>query len=398
MKIAIIGAGIGGLTAALCAHHYGHDVTVFEQAETLSEVGAGIQIPPNAMKVFQALGIDNLILENAFRPEAIELRMGESGRTIFNVPLARQAVQRWGAPYLHIHRADYIEALHRALINRAPEAIKLGAAVKTYSQNGASVTIALQDGREFPADVLIGADGIKSVIRTAMLGDDKPVFTGNVAWRAVVPIEALSEYIPNPTACAWMGKGRHAVTYRLRGGKLVNFVGVVERSDWTKESWNELGEKQDALNDFAGWHPVITNLIQSVRPQALYQWALFDRPPLDRWIDGRAALLGDAAHPMLPFLAQGAAMAVEDAWVLAQEISKTDRPINASLKAYETRRLPRTSRVQAASRANMKTFHQHTRFGQIKTYGLMWLAGQLAPGIIHRRMNWLYGHALAIGD
>ena len=394
MKIVIIGAGIGGLTAALCAHHFGHDVAVLEQAATLGEVGAGIQIPPNAMKIFQALGIDNLILEKAFRPQAIELRMGVSGRTIFNVPLSGQAVQRWGAPYLHIHRADYIAALRTSLMTRAPKAMMLGAKAKTYRQNAAGVTVSMQGGAELSADILIGADGIKSNIRTAMLGEDKAIFTGNVAWRAVVPIKALGEHIPNPTACAWVGKGRHAVTYHLRGGTLANFVGVVERGDWTDESWSEIGDKLDAIHDFAGWHPVITNLIQSVEAGALYRWALFDRPPLERWTDGRAALLGDAAHPMLPFLAQGAAMAVEDSWALAQEISKTDRSVEMSLKAYERRRLPRTSRAQAASRANMKIFHQKTRLGQIKTYGPMWLAGQVAPSIIHSRMNWLYGHEL----
>ena len=392
MKVLIAGGGIGGLTAALCCLHHGHDVTVFEHAAELGEVGAGIQVPPNAMKVFEALAIDGLIAENAFRPEAIEARMGESGRPIFTIPLAQRAVDMWGSPYLHIHRADYISALKQALAHRAPQALQLGAAVTGYRNQPNGVTLFLKDGREISADVLIGADGIKSVIRERMLGPDTPHFTGNIAWRAVVPIEALGPHAPNPTACVWMGRGRHAVTYRLRKGELANFVGVVERDDWTSEGWAEKGHRNEALKDFEGWHPAITTLIEAAPPDALFRCALFDRAPLPRWVDAHVALLGDAAHPMLPFMAQGAAMAAEDSWALAREISQKDRPIETSLTAYQNSRIARTSKAQSGSQANMKTFHQRTKLGQIKTYGPMWLAGKLAPAAVHKRMDWLYGH------
>jgi len=392
MKILIVGGGVGGLTAALCCTHFGHDVMVFEQASRLEEVGAGIQIPPNAMKVFEALGIAGEISENAFRPEAIEARMGETGRPIFTIPLAEQAVEMWGSPYLHIHRADYIDALKKALDKRVPNAVHLSAAVTRYRNEPDRVSVNLQDGREFSGDILIGADGIKSSIRAQMLGADKPVFTGNIAWRAVVPIAALGENAPNPTACVWMGRGRHGVTYRLRGGELANFVGVVERDDWTQEGWAEQGSKEEALKDFAGWHPSITGLIKAVKPGALYRWALFDRKPLPNWIDGRAVLLGDAAHPMLPFLAQGAAMAVEDSWVLARELTRAGTPLAAALQAYQDQRHSRTSKAQAGSRSNMKTFHQSTKFGQFKTYGPMWLAGKITPSLVHKRMDWLYDY------
>jgi len=392
MKILIAGGGIGGLTAALCCLHRGHDVTVFEQTKKLGEVGAGIQVPPNAMKVFEALGIDGLIAKNAFRPESIEARMGGSGRPIFTILLAQQAVDMWGSPYLHIHRADYIEALKDAIAEHAPKALQLGVTVTNYRNQDEGVILTLKDGREVEGDVLIGADGIKSVIREQMLGPDKPNFTGNVAWRAVVPIEALGEHIPNPTACAWMGRGRHAVTYRLRRGELANFVGVVERDDWTKEGWAEKGSQDEALKDFEGWHPAITTLIKAAKPDVLYRWALFDRAPLPRWVEGNVALLGDAAHAMLPFMAQGAAMAVEDSWALAREISRTERPAAKSLEAYQNARFERTSKAQAGSRANMKTFHQRTKLGQLKTYGPMWLAGKIAPSAAHKRMDWLYSH------
>jgi len=388
MRIIIAGGGIGGLTAALCCLHH----TVFERASELGEVGAGIQLPPNAMKVFQALGIDEEIAKNAFQPEALEARMGETGRPIFTIPLTEQSMFRWGAPYLHIHRADYIEALSQALAARAPDALGLGAGVKTYVQDEDGATIILEDGRQFTGDVLVGADGIHSKIRESMLGPDKAVFTGNIAWRAVVPVRILDDYPPNPTACIWMGQGRHGVTYRLRRGELANFVGIVEREDWTKESWTEPGVREEALADFAGWHPTITNLITMARAGALYRWALFDRSPLARWVDGRVALLGDAAHPMLPFMAQGAAMAVEDAWVLARELTRYERPVAEALKAYKDIRYDRASRAQAVSRANMKTFHRRTRPSQVATYGPMWLAGKVAPAIIQKRLDWLYHH------
>ena len=389
MKILISGGGIGGLTAALCFLHHGAEVTVLEQASELSEVGAGIQIPPNAMKVFAALDLDAALAETAFRPLAIEARMGRSGLELFHFPLAEHADKRWNAPYLHIHRADYITVLASALRAQSPHALQLGAEVAGYSQTEDAVEVRLADGRRISGDALIGADGIHSPVREQMLGPEKPIFTGNVAWRAVVPMAALGEHAPRPTACAWMGLGKHCVTYRLRRGTLANFVGVVERDDWTTESWTERGTREEALADFANWHPTITHLLSEA--DKLYRWALFDRAPLPRWIDGRVALLGDAAHPMLPFMAQGAAMAVEDAWVVAREMTQKTSPARG-LEAYQHLRQTRASRVQAGSRANAKTFHKRTRLGQLAIYGPMWLAGKFAPMALHRRQDPIYGH------
>ncbi len=390
MKVIISGGGIGGLTAALCFIHHGHEVTVLERAAELGEVGAGIQVSPNAMKVFEALGMSNALAANAFRPESIETRMGISGRYIFKIPLADRAIKNWGSPYLHIYRPDYIEALLKAVKNKGEDIVRLNHEVTGYEQTGDGIIAKLTNGRQVLGEVLIGADGIHSPTRTQMLGVEKPQFTGNVAWRAVVPIEKLGEDIPNPTACAWMGPGRHCVTYRLRGGKLANLVAVVERDDWTKESWTEKGTKEEALADFKGWNSTIINIIKNA--QTLYRWALFDRPSLERWVDGRVALLGDAAHPMLPFMAQGAAMAVEDAWVVAKTLSEPNVKIEEALKTYQHLRYDRASHVQAGSRGNAKTFHQSSRLGQIKTYGPMWLAGKIAPAAIHKRQNYLYGH------
>lgn len=396
MKILIAGGGIGGLCAALCCTHFGHDVIVLEQAPELGDVGAGIQIPPNAMKIFRALGIADRISERAFSPEAIEARMGETGREIFHIPLQDYAQQRWGAPYLHNHRADYIDALRSALAARVPSALRLGAHVRSYQNLPDGIEVTLGNGETLCADLLIGADGIKSVVREQMHGGDRPVFTGNVAWRAVVPTEKLGVAAPPPTACVWMGRGQHAVTYRLRGGALTNFVGVVERGGWQKEGWqkegwHETGSKEEALADFAGWHRVISSIIEAVPSDTLSRWALFDRTPLPIWCDGAAVLLGDAAHPMLPFLAQGAAMAAEDAWVLAREISKPGQQLVVSLATYQKLRSGRTRRAQAGSRANMRIFHQRSKLGQCITYAPMWLAGRIVPKAVHQRMDWLYG-------
>ena len=218
-----------------------------------------------------------------------------------------------------------------------------------------------------------------------MLGEEQPVFTGNVAWRTVVPIEKLGALAP--TACAWMGPGKHCVTYRLRGGTLANLVAVVERDDWTTESWSERGTTAQAIAEFADWHPTILKILSEAKE--LYRWALFDRPPLEKWVDRRVALLGDAAHPMLPFMAQGA-MAVEDAWVLAQQIVH-QKDISKALKNYQALRYDRASAVQAQSRANAKTFHKRSRLSKISSYGPMWLAGKITPNVIHARQDKLYG-------
>ncbi|KCZ93281.1 FAD-dependent monooxygenase [Hyphomonas johnsonii] len=389
MKIIVAGGGIGGLTAALALIQFGHDVTVLEQADAIGEIGAGLQVSPNGMRVIEALGLSDRLTAVAFQPEGIELRMGRSGRVVFDVPLGLAAEERWGAPYLHVHRADLIAVLSDSLQARAPGCIRLGARVEAYSQDAHGVTVALADGTDVSGDVLVGADGIHSRVRELMLGPDEPRFTGTVAWRAVVPVDQLGAHLPPPTACVWVGRQRHAVTYRLRGGALANFVGVVEQSDWRGESWSDEGTKAEALDHFRGWHPVIETLIRNAG--TLNRWALYDRPPLPRWTDGRVALLGDACHPMLPFLAQGAVMAMEDAWVLAARLSESGAVIGA-LAAYQMDRHARTTAVQAGARANTHIFHRRNLLTQLATYGPMWVAGRMVPALVQARNDWIYAH------
>ena len=382
MRVVIAGAGIGGLTAALACRHHGLEPVLVERAEALEDVGAGIQIPPNAAKVLRRLRVLERVQRDAFRPRALEARMGRSGRRLFRIDLP-EGDARWGAPYLHIHRADYVRALADSLPGGV---LRLGAGLESFAATASGVSAVLADGSTVEGDVLVGADGIHSAVRAALHGDTPARFTGNVAWRAAVPLEAL-DAPPPPTACVWMGEGRHAVTYYLRRGELANFVGVVERDDWQEEGWRVRGSREDALADFGGFDPVVRCLIE--RAGTLHRWALFDRPPLPFWSKGRVSLLGDAAHPMLPFMAAGAAMAVEDAWVLARELSRGGP--EAALQRYQAARLARSTRVQAASAANATTFHKRGWPRQLATYGPMWLAGRMLPGAVRARQDWLYG-------
>lgn len=389
MHILIAGGGIGGLTAALCLKQAGHSVTVLEQAEAFGEVGAGLQLSPNAMKVYRKLGLEDALVERGFVPEVAEIRLGESGQRLFAFPLAAEAEKRWGAPYLHIHRADLIDVLRGAALDQPDIALRTGAMVESYSQDQDTVAVSLVDGGEEQGDLLIGADGIHSAIRTQMLGADKPHFTGNVAWRGTVPIEALGEHAPDPNATIWLGRGKHVVTYRLRQGTLANFVGVVEHSKFRNESWSEEGAKAEALADFEGWHPIVTTMIEAA--PRLFRWGLFGRPTLPKWSNGRVVLLGDACHPMLPFMAQGAAQAIEDAYMLGA-LLREPSDIEAALREYEVTRKPRASRVQAVSRSNATLFHHRNPLMRLATYGPMWMAGRIAPRAIMARQDWLYSH------
>ena len=389
MKALIAGAGIGGVTAALALIEAGIDVELYERSGVLSEVGAGIQISPNGVKVLDRLGLRSGLDAAAFRPKALEMRIGRTGARIFSIPMRDEAVRRYGAPYYHVHRVDLLRLLAEALRSRAPNAIRLNKEVESYAQTESGVTLIFIDGTRAKGDVLIGADGIHSRVRAQMLGDTPARFTGNTAWRIVVPTAKLPEALVPPTACVWVGPGRHAVTYYVRRGELVNFVGVVERTDWQSESWTERGHKADLIADYEGWAKPIARVIGEATD--CYRWALFDRDPLERWSDGRVTLLGDACHPMLPFLAQGAVMAIEDAWTLSRKLNSSPSIANA-LATYEATRKPRTSRVQRGARTQMGLYHKRSLISQLATYTPIWLAANLTPSVVHTRNDWLYAH------
>ncbi|MDB9857482.1 FAD-dependent monooxygenase [Amylibacter sp.] len=347
----IVGAGIGGLTAAIALAQRGVHVRVFEQAPELLEVGAGIQLSPNAMKVLIALGLGEALHEVAFEPNSAVIKNGHSGKAYVSVPLKGIASRVFGAPYYHIHRAD----LQAVLQNKALEAgveIALNARVESYDEAGFSCVER--------ADLSVGADGVGSVL-SAQMNPDQPVqFTGQIAWRGAVPTAHLPTGLVPPDATVWSGSGKHIVTYYVRGGDLVNFVAVEEKSNWADTSWTSQGDLSDLQNVFDGWHSTITMLLAASTQVNI--WALYDKPELKKWVDGSVALLGDAGHPTLPFMAQGAAMAIEDAYILAQCVA-VKSTLNEALRTYEILRKPRTKMLQSKARKNADLFHSRGSFG-----------------------------------
>ncbi len=356
MKVLIAGGGIGGLTAALCLAHYGHRTELFEQAPAFTAVGAGIQLSPNCTRVLHHLGLAAELQACAFLPEATQFRHWRSGRVIAENALGETLTARYGAPYYHIHRGDLLSVLLTAA--RAQPGIKLhtAAAVRSFTQSSDAVQLALADGQAVTGELLIGADGIHSAIREALWGPARPNFTGNVAWRAMVPTSALPANLIRPMSTAWWGPHRHFVHYYVRQGTWVNCVCVTEKRGWEIESWTEPGATDELRADFRGWHTDIQQLIDAADPASLYKWALFDRQPMAAWGRGRVSLLGDACHPTLPFMAQGAAMAIEDAAVLAHCLQQR-RSVADNLHTYEQLRRPRTASIQSGSRRNAKIFH-----------------------------------------
>ena len=388
-KIVIAGAGIGGLCAALALAKRGFEVAVYEQSSQLGEVGAGLQLSPNAMHVVQALGIAAQIKAKAFRPTSAVMRHYQSGKTYFTVPLGDIANQKYGADYLHIHRADLHSVLNNAC-EKAGVCIHLGQAVQCYKQTAQNLTIQFENGDGLEADLLIGADGIKSKVQACMLGQTSTQYTGQVAWRGVVEANKLPKGLIKPNANLWVGPGKHFVSYYLRGGDLVNFVAVQERSDWQKESWNEPGDINELRETFAGWHPEVTELLAA--SEQCFLWALFDRQPLTQWTDHNVALLGDACHPMLPFLAQGAAMAIEDSYALAHCLAN-ETNTQTALKTYQNLRLTRTSKIQLGARKNARLYHMSSPIEQGKLVVLSALSSLgLSDSVAANKLDSIYAY------
>jgi 2-polyprenyl-6-methoxyphenol hydroxylase-like FAD-dependent oxidoreductase len=353
ISVGVIGGGIGGLACALYLLQAGVDVHVYERAGALSDVGAGIQMTPNGSRVLHNLGLAQQLARVGVRAVALHQRRWDDGRTLLRSPLGDTVVQAFGFPHYQVHRSDLRTILARAL----PEhRVHVAHRLVGLAHRGDRVEMTFENGTAEAVDIVVGADGIHSTVRGLLFGEEPPRFTGCAAYRGLVPAGRLAHLDLEVTTQVWMGPGGHFVHYFVRDQRLVNFVAVVEQDSWTRESWTDHGHVADALAAFARWNPQLHDILQSV--DETFIWALFDRSPLPHWSAGRVALPGDACHPMLPFMAQGAAQALEDGAALTSCLTQDKgRPIQESLRLYEAVRKPRASRLQSLSAANKTRFH-----------------------------------------
>lgn len=355
LSIGICGGGIGGMTAGIALHRIGHSVTVFEQASQLTRVGADINLTPNAVRALDHLGIGDSLRETAARPTHRISRMWDTGEETSRLEMSQKAEEQYGAPQLTMHRADLLSSLHAAL---PAGALQLGHKVVDVTEGSQGVNLTFQDGTEKSVDVLVGADGIHSAVRTEAFGPESPTFTGVVAFRAVVPAKRLAG-VPNLDAFTkWWGPDADTqiVTFPLNRGKDVFIFATTPQESWTEESWTQPGSIDELRSFYSHFHPEARQLLDAC--DSVLKSALYVRDPLPRWSTDAITLLGDACHPMMPFMAQGAGQAIEDAVVLARTLEGVDTSTAASaLRRYESARLHRTAEIQRGSRANdwMKT-------------------------------------------
>ncbi|MBG06517.1 MAG: monooxygenase [Rhodospirillaceae bacterium] len=358
-KIIIAGAGLGGLTAAGCLLLAGFDVEVYEQAPELGEIGAGVQQSANATHVMRHLGVLDALRDVAYLPPVTEFRLFDSGEVLQVLSLAENHEARHGAPYLQMHRADFHRILAERVMALKADAIHLGATAVGFEESASHVALLLSDGRRIEGDVLIGADGIKSAVRRQIAGPATPDYTGDAAWRLTVPVDRFAADFMEGKSSIWVGPDKHAVVYFLRGGALLNFVACTELDEWIEESWTLKRPWRELKADFDGWHEDIHAIIDAADRDECYRWALNVYPALDNWSTSRATLIGDAAHPTLPYLAQGAAMAVEDAAVLTRALGEASS-IDDAFQLYQRNRLERTGRIVREAYENRGLFHLET--------------------------------------
>ncbi|MEO0619186.1 MAG: FAD-dependent monooxygenase [Pseudomonadota bacterium] len=404
MTILIVGGGIGGLASAILLGRLGMSCCVLERSATFEDVGAGIQLSPNAMRVLCALGIADTLRPLRCEPNAVTVRHAVSGKEIFSLPLGDAARHRWGNDYWVVHRADLVAAMRDAVIQEFPSAIASNAEVVSIAQTETHVIAHLSNGETVEGHALVGADGLKSVTRAQIVGDGAPRFTGKVAWRALVPRRSEEA---GPTSLlhvgqttVWAGAGRHVVTYPVRGGALLNVVGVINEADESAESWSRTANPTDFQDRFATPQFAHRDLRAAIaNSREVYRWPLYDRAPLSKWSDGRIGLLGDAAHPMLPSMAQGAAMALEDAWVLAAELHQASQKhppslldLNHAFDRYTAARQPRTAAIQRRATRNLDMFHRSGPVNAGLMYGTLKLVGRIAPALLQRQQDWIYAY------
>jgi salicylate hydroxylase len=387
LKIAVIGGGLGGLSAAVALRQAGFEVEVYEQAPELTQIGGGINMGPNAVRVLRRLGLGPGLDREGVRPLGTHQRRWQDGRTLQKAVLNPRCDALYGAPHVTIHRADLLAVIAAGLPS---ERVHLGHRLVGLADRGEAIEARFENGARISCDVLVGADGIHSAVRAQLFGEEAPRFAGCVAYRGLVPTERIADLGLELGTQSWVGPGAHLVHYPVSRGHLLNFVGWTEHDSWNREDWTDRATIERALAAFEGWHPQIRRIIAAA--DTCFIWALFDRDPLKRWSVGRATLLGDACHPMYPFMGQGAAQAIEDGAALAACLVAADgdpgRDLSGALKRYEELRLPRVTRLQELSRANKTRFHLPDGPAQ-EARDAQWAhAGDRSPDAL----RWLYAH------
>jgi 2-polyprenyl-6-methoxyphenol hydroxylase-like FAD-dependent oxidoreductase len=353
LPVLIVGGGMGGMTTALALAKRGIDVNLLEQAQEFGEVGAGLQIGPNVMKIFDRLGILEQVNRVSFFPENLILMDALDGSEMTRVPLDAAFRSQFGYPYATLHRADLHQVLTDACRTQAGITLETGAKVVSFTQDGDQVTAELADGSVRVGRAMVGADGIWSTTRQAVLGDGEPRITGHIAYRAVLPMEEVPEHLRSNSVVLWAGPHCHVAHYPMRRGELFN-IGAIFHSSRYEEGANSYGDPDELHSHFSGVSSNVSGLLELIEEWRM--WVLRDRDPVDRWTEGRVALLGDSAHPTLQYLAQGAGMAIEDAWTLANSFDQNP-DIESALEEYQRVRTARTARVTIMSRLYGQLYH-----------------------------------------
>lgn len=389
--VAIIGGGIGGLSAALALRQRGFEVTVYEQSPELGEIGAGVAMAPNAVKAIRSLGLEKDLRAIGWSAEHQVMRNGLDGRIMSRQPVA-DSTAKFGAPHLSVHRADLLDIFVRAL----PEScIRTAARCVSVTPNPNGAVARFSDGATIESDVIVGADGIHSAVRTSLFGPEAPHFTGCICFRALIPAADVPSSITMKDATLWMGPHGHIVHYPVKRGEVLNVVAHCDSDAWTEESWTRRCDVSELLTTYANWHPSLVDLIRTNK--TWFKWALYDRDPLEQWSVGRATLLGDSAHAMLPYLGQGAAMAIEDGCVLASCLSQS-ADLGEALAAYEQLRKPRTRRTVLASRARAKENHLASRWDRFKRDLRIAIRNRFGKDKTVFQGEWLYRYDVASED